>query len=49
MTHAKFAIDARGDIHRGLQVVETAVGITSNLLGEHVEGTITTTSPAAFA
>jgi hypothetical protein len=30
--------DARGDVLRGLQVVETAVGITSNLLGDHVEG-----------
>lgn len=30
--------DARGDVHRGLQVVETAMGITSTLLGDHIEG-----------
>jgi hypothetical protein len=30
--------DAQGDIYRGLQVVETAIGITSNLLGDHIQG-----------
>lgn len=44
MASIEFAVDARGDIHRGLQVVETAAGITSNLLGEHVEGTINANS-----
>jgi len=29
--------DAQGDVHRGLQVVETAIGVTSNLLGDHIE------------
>lgn len=41
MSCLKFAADARGDVHRGLQVVETAVGITSNLLGDHIEGMAT--------
>lgn len=31
-------IDAHGDLLRGLQVVETAVGITSMLMGEKLEG-----------
>lgn len=39
-----YLIDAHGDLLRGLQVVETAVGITSTLLGEKLEGTITTSS-----
>lgn len=30
--------DAHGDVLRGLQVVETAIGITSTLLGEKIEG-----------
>lgn len=30
--------DAHGDVLRGLQVVETAIGVTSNLLGEKLEG-----------
>lgn len=30
--------DAHGDLLRGLQVVETAIGITSNLLGDKLEG-----------
>ena len=29
--------DAHGDVLRGLQVVETACGITSTLLGEKIE------------
>lgn len=49
MTCPEFAADARGDVHRGLQVVETAAGITSNLLGDHMEGMLTKdlTSPLA--
>lgn len=40
---AKFTLkphsaDAHGDVLRGLQVVESAVAITSNLLGEKLEG-----------
>jgi len=31
-------VDAHGDLLRGLQVVETAAGITSTLLGEKIEG-----------
>jgi hypothetical protein len=31
--------DAHGDLLRGLQVVETAIGITSNAMGEKLEGT----------
>lgn len=31
-------LDAQGDLLRGLQVVETAVGITSTLLGDKLEG-----------
>lgn len=34
----KLLLDAHGDLLRGLQVVETAVGITSTLLGEKIEG-----------
>lgn len=30
--------DAHGDLLRGLQVVETSIGITSTLLGDKVEG-----------
>lgn len=30
-------IDAHGDVLRGLQVVETACGITSTLLGDKIE------------
>lgn len=30
--------DAHGDLLRGLQVVETAIGITSNLIGDKLEG-----------
>lgn len=30
--------DAHGDVLRGLQVIETACGITSTLLGEKIEG-----------
>jgi malonate-semialdehyde dehydrogenase (acetylating)/methylmalonate-semialdehyde dehydrogenase len=30
--------DAHGDVLRGLQVVETAIGITSNIVGEKLEG-----------
>lgn len=30
--------DAHGDLLRGLQVVETAAGITSTLLGDKIEG-----------
>jgi malonate-semialdehyde dehydrogenase (acetylating)/methylmalonate-semialdehyde dehydrogenase len=30
--------DAQGDVYRGLQVVETACGITSTLLGNKLEG-----------
>lgn len=30
--------DAHGDVLRGLQVVETAIGITSTLLGDKIEG-----------
>ncbi|KAG6870756.1 hypothetical protein C0995_010927 [Termitomyces sp. Mi166 len=30
-------IDAHGDLRRGLQVVEFAIGITSNLIGEKLE------------
>lgn len=33
-----FLPDAHGDLLRGLQVVETAVGITSTLLGDNIEG-----------
>lgn len=32
-------IDAHGDLLRGLQVVETAAGITSTLMGDKIEGT----------
>jgi len=31
-------LDAHGDLLRGLQVVETAAGITSTLLGDKIEG-----------
>jgi malonate-semialdehyde dehydrogenase (acetylating)/methylmalonate-semialdehyde dehydrogenase len=31
-------LDAHGDLLRGLQVVETAVGITSTLMGDKIEG-----------
>ena len=34
-------VDAHGDLLRGLQVVETAAGITSTLLGDKIEGTST--------
>ncbi|KZP10557.1 Methylmalonate-semialdehyde dehydrogenase [Athelia psychrophila] len=37
LEQGKTLADARGDVHRGLQVVETAAGITSNLLGDHME------------
>jgi len=33
--------DAHGDLLRGLQVVETSIGITSTLLGDKIEGIIT--------
>jgi len=32
-----FHIDAHGDVLRGLQVVETACGIATNLMGEKIE------------
>ena len=31
-------LDAHGDLLRGLQVVETAAGITSTLMGDKIEG-----------
>jgi hypothetical protein len=31
-------LDAHGDVLRGLQVVETSIGITSSLLGDKMEG-----------
>lgn len=31
-------LDAHGDLLRGLQVVETAAGITSALMGDKIEG-----------
>jgi hypothetical protein len=30
--------DALGDVKRGLQVVEHAIGVTSHLMGEKLEG-----------
>ncbi|KAJ7630790.1 Aldehyde/histidinol dehydrogenase [Roridomyces roridus] len=36
LEQGKTVADAHGDLLRGLQVVETAVGITSNLLGDHI-------------
>jgi malonate-semialdehyde dehydrogenase (acetylating)/methylmalonate-semialdehyde dehydrogenase len=33
-----FFADAHGDLLRGLQVVETSIGITSTLLGDKIEG-----------
>ncbi len=35
-THTGY-LDAQGDVLRGLQVVESACGISSNLLGEKIE------------
>ncbi|KAG6879752.1 hypothetical protein C0992_012072 [Termitomyces sp. T32_za158] len=37
-TIAERNTDAHGDLLRGLQVVETAIGITSMLMGEKLEG-----------
>jgi len=37
-TPTELCADAQGDVHRGLQVVETAIGVTSNMLGDHIEG-----------
>jgi malonate-semialdehyde dehydrogenase (acetylating)/methylmalonate-semialdehyde dehydrogenase len=37
LEQGKTLADAQGDVHRGLQVVETAISITSNLLGDHIE------------
>ena len=31
-------LDARGELFRGLQVVEAAAGITSTLMGDKIEG-----------
>lgn len=36
-------LDAQGDLLRGLQVVESASGIPTALLGDHIEGTYTNT------
>lgn len=36
--------DAQGDLLRGLQVVETAIGITSTLMGDKLEGASLPTS-----
>jgi hypothetical protein len=33
--------DAHGDVLRGLQVVETAIAVTSNIVGEKLEGMCT--------
>ena len=35
------ALDAQGDLLRGLQVVESATGIPSTLLGNAIEGMLT--------
>ncbi|KIJ21889.1 methylmalonate-semialdehyde dehydrogenase [Paxillus involutus ATCC 200175] len=37
LEQGKTLADAHGDVLRGLQVVETAIGITSTLLGEKIE------------
>jgi hypothetical protein len=40
LVHLTFLVDAHGDLLRGLQVVETSIGITSTLLGDKIEGII---------
>ena len=35
---AQRIVDAHGELLRGLQVVETAVGITSTLMGDKIQG-----------
>ena len=37
LEQGKTYADAQGDVHRGLQVVESASAITSNLLGDKLE------------
>lgn len=37
-TQTLLTLDAHGDLLRGLQVVETAAGVTSTLMGEKMEG-----------
>jgi malonate-semialdehyde dehydrogenase (acetylating)/methylmalonate-semialdehyde dehydrogenase len=37
LEQGKTFADAKGDVLRGLQVVETACGIPSLLLGDHLE------------
>lgn len=37
-TPVEISLDAHGDILRGLQVVETSIGITSNMMGHKLEG-----------
>lgn len=39
LEQGKTFADAQGDVHRGLQVVESATAITSNLLGDKLEVT----------
>lgn len=39
LEQGKTFADAQGDVHRGLQVVETATAITSTLLGDKLEVT----------
>jgi malonate-semialdehyde dehydrogenase (acetylating)/methylmalonate-semialdehyde dehydrogenase len=39
LEQGKTYADAQGDVHRGLQVVESATAITSNLLGDKLEVT----------
>jgi len=39
LEQGKTFADAQGDVHRGLQVVEAATAITSNMLGDKLEVT----------
>lgn len=39
LEQGKTFADAQGDVHRGLQVVESATAITSNMLGDKLEVT----------
>ncbi len=47
--HGKTVADARGDIQRGLEVVEFAIGIPHLLKGEYTEGAgrASTSTPCA--
>ena len=39
LEQGKTITDAHGDLHRGLQAVQAAAAVTTNLIGEKLEGT----------